>query len=174
MATTEKKATEELMQAYNQAVSSGFAAMDAGLQQATSAAKTMTDAAEAERAEYGKVVQVAAAHSRTQAENLATLVPDILRDMTTPPSFDGNSKGSSAKESIGKFIESETSFYKSWTQAWMDYLVGAEERRSAFAKSMLEGNVKAAASAQEAAIHAARFSEALFDWSTQSPTAAKS
>ena len=47
--------TEDLVQAYNKAVESTVGAVDTSVAQVTATAKLLTDAAEAERKEFGKV-----------------------------------------------------------------------------------------------------------------------
>ena len=174
MATTENRGTEELIQAYNRAISSGFAAMDAGMVQATAAVKAVTDAVEKERAEYGKVVEKTVSHARSRSENLVNMMPAIFQAMTTIPAAGTPRVSAEDRESFGKFLESETAFYQSWTKDWVEYVAGMEERRSAAVKSLLEGNARAMASGQEVASSVAKCGEALLDWSLSTVTAAKS
>ena len=65
-------------------------------------------------------------------------------------------------------------FYQAWTKGWMDYLSGAEARRSAAAQVMLESNAKVVESGQEAMKSAAKYGEALLDWSMESAKGMKS
>ena len=156
MAGTTTNSAGELMQAYSQAVSSGFAAADAGMAQTTTAVKLVTDAIQSERDEYGKVMEQAAAHARARGENFAGAV----QSMAATPPFTPE-----AKDSISKLIEGEMAFYQAWTKGWMDYLAGVEARRNAAAKAMLESNAKAVASGQDAMKSAAKYGEAFIDWS---------
>ena len=174
MATTENRGTEELMQAYNRAISSGFAAMDAGMVQATAAVRAVTDAVETERTEYGKVVEKTVSHARSRSENLVNMMPAIFQATATIPAAGTPWVGAEARESFSKFLESETAFHQSWTKAWVQYVAGIEDRRSAAVKSLLEGNDRAMASGQEVASSVAECGEALLDWSLNTVTTAKS
>ncbi len=156
MAGTTTNSAEELMQAYGHAVSSGFAAADAGMAQATNAVRLITGAIQTERDEYGKVMEQAASHARTRGDNLA----GAMKAMATTPPFT-----SEAKSSVSKIVEGEMAFHQAWTKSWMDYLAGVEARRNAAAKAMLESNAKALASSQEAMQSAVKYGEAFIDWS---------
>ena len=156
MAGTTTNSADELMQAYGQAVSSGFAAADAGMAQATNAVKLITGAIQTERNEYGKVMEQAASHARARGENLAGAMQTVA---TTPPFTP------EAKNSISKIVDGEMAFYQAWTKSWMDYLAGVEARRNAAAKAMLESNAKAVASSQEAMKSAVKYGEAFIEWS---------
>ena len=156
---------EELMQAYSQAVSSGFAAADAGMAQATNTVRLITGAVQTERDEYGKVMEQAASHARTRGENLA----GAIQAMAATPPFTPE-----AKDSISKLVEGEMAFYQAWTKSWMDYLTGVEARRNAASKSLLESNAKAVATGQEAMKSAVKYGEALMDWSLEAVSATKS
>ena len=165
MAGTTTKSAEELVQAYSQAVSSGFAAADAGMAQTTTAVKLITDAIQTERNEYGKVMEQTAGHARTRSENFAGAMQGIA---STPPFTP------EARDSISKLIEGEMAFYQAWTKGWMDYLAGVEARRNAAAKAVLESNAKAVATGQEAMKSAVKCGEALMDWSLEAVSATKS
>ena len=162
---TTNNIAEELMQAYSQAVSSSFAAADAGMAQTTTTVKLITDAIQAERNEYGKIVEQAAGHARTRGETFVGVVQTMA---ATPPFTPG------AKDSVSKLIESEMAFYQAWTKSWMDYLAGVEARRSAAAKAMLESNAKAVDSGQEAMKSAVKYGEAFMGWSMEAAKGVKS
>ena len=169
MASTAPNSTDELMQAYNQAISTGFSAADAGITQATAAVKMFTDAAQTERDEYSKVVEQAVGHTRTRGENFAGAMQTIAATpISGAPSFTPE-----AKDSINKIIESEMAFYQAWTKSWMDYFAGAESRRNAAAKVMLENNSKTIESGQEAVKSAVKYGEAFIDWSMEAPKGMK-
>ena len=170
MADKASKNPEELMQAYNKAIASGFAVADAGIAQTTAAVKMFTDAVQTERDEYGKAVEQVVSHARTRGENLAS----VMQSMTVAPKSGSTPFGPEAKESVNKLIEGEVAFYQTWTKGWMDYLSGVEARRSAAAQAMLESNAKVAESGQEAMKSAAKYGEALMDWSMESAKGMKS
>ena len=165
MAGTTTNSAEELMQAYSQAVSSGFGAADAGMAQTTTAVKLITDAIQTERNEYGKIAEQAVSHVRSRGENLAGVMQSIA---ATPPFTP------EAKDSISKLIEGEMAFYQSWTKSWTEYLTGVETRRNAAAKAMLESNAKAVASGEEAMKSAVKYGEAFIEWSMGAPKVTKS
>ena len=170
MADKETKSADELAQAYKKAIASGFAVADASIAQSSAAVKMFSDAMQTERNEYGKAVEQVVGHARTRGENLAS----VMQGMTTAPSSGATPFGPDAKESVGKLIEGEMAFYQAWTKGWMDYLSGAEARRSAAAQAMLESNAKVVASGQEAMKSAAKYGEALVDWSMESAKGMKS
>ena len=64
MAGTDTNSAQELIEAYNQAISSAFTVAGTNMAQATEAAKVVADAAQTERNEYGKTVEEAIGHSR--------------------------------------------------------------------------------------------------------------
>ena len=94
--------------------------------------------------------------------------------MTAIPKSGAPAFTSEAKESVNKLIESEMAFYQAWTKSWIDYLSGAEARRSAAAQAMLESNSKVIECSQEAMKSAAKYGEALMDWSMESAKGMKS
>ena len=167
MADKATNGVEELVQAYNEAVSSGMAAMDAGMAKSTAATKLVTDAMQAERTEYGKVWEAAANQARKRSENITSLFPTVFQGMGTAPTVGIPAFSPEAKESVNKIIDSEIAFYQVWTKSWMDYFAGAEARRSAAAQKLLENNAKTIASCQEAVKNAVKYGEAIVDWSLE-------
>lgn len=164
MAGTATKSAEELVQAYNQAISSSFAVADAGIAQSTATVKMAADAVQAERNEYGKVVEQALGHVRARGENMAAVVQGFAAiPMNGAPAFTPE-----VKESVNKLIESEMAFYQAWTRSWMDYLAGFEERRAAAAKSMMESNETMVESSQEAVRSAVQYGGAFVEWCQES------
>ena len=166
---------EELVQAYNQAVSSGVAALDAGMAQSSAAAKVITDAMQAERTEYGKVWEQAAGHARKRGESITALFPKVFEGPAAAPGKAGMPTFSAeAKDSVNKIIENEMAFYQAWTKTWMDYFAGMDTRRSAATQALLEGNAKTITSTQDAMKSAVKYGEAIVDWSLDSLNATKS
>ena len=170
MAGKATKSAEELIQAYNQAVSSSFAATDAGMAQTTAAIKTFTEALQTERDEYGKAVEKSVSHARTRGENLA----GVMQSMAAMPVSGAPSFTPEAKESVSKLIEGEMDFYQSFTKSWIDYLAEMEARRSAAAQAMLESNVKMIESGQEVMKSAVKYGEACMEWSQETANGMKS
>lgn len=170
MAGTATKSAEELVQAYNQAISSSFAVADAGIAQSTATAKMAADAVQKERDEYGKVVEQALGHVRARGENMAAVVQGFAAiPMNAAPAFTPE-----VKESVNRLIEGEMAFYQAWTQGWMDYLAGFEERRTAADKAMVESNAKVVESSQEAVRSAVQYGGAFVDWCQESANGMKS
>ncbi len=170
MAGTATKSAEELVQAYNQAISNGFAAADAGIAQTTTSVKVATDAIQTERDEYGKVVEQAVGHVRTRGENIA----GVMQSFATVPMNGAPAFTPETKESVNKLIEGELAFYQAWTKSWMDYLAGIEERRIAAAKAMLDGNAQVMERSQEAVRSAVKYGEAFVEWSQETAKGKKS
>ena len=162
--------TEELAQAYRKAIAGGFAAADAGIAQTAAAVRTLTGAVQTERNEYGKAVEQAVGQARARGENLAA----AMQSMAAPPAPGATPFGPEAKEAVNKLIEGETAFQQAWTKGWMDYLSGAEARRSAAAQAMLEGNATVVERSQEAMQSAVEYGAALMDWSMESAKGMKS
>ena len=156
MAATANDKSKKLMDAYNQAISSAFAATDAGFVQGAAAVKTFSDAAEAERRELGKVSAQAAACASARSENLAAVMQGMMAPSVPSPD--------QAKEAIGKIVEGEMDFYQSLVKGWMDYLTGLESRRSAVAQAVIESNSGAIESGQAAVKSATNYGQALLDW----------
>ncbi len=167
MADKATNGTEELLQAYNKAVASGLAAVDASVAQTTTTVKLVNEATQAERNEFGKVWEHGTDQARKRSENLAAVIPGMFQDIAAKPGSGVPTFGAASKESFGKLIESEMAFYQSWTQAWMQYIAGLEERRSAAVKAMLESNAKVMESSQHAVKDAVEYGGALVNWSME-------
>ena len=170
MADTVTNPAQELVKAYNKAISSSFAAADAGFAQTSAAVKLLSGAAQAERDEYGKAMDKAASHARARGENIAAAMQGMAA-MPVPaaPSFTPE-----AKDALNKLIEGEMTCYQAWTKGWMDYLSGAEARRSAAVKTMLENSAGAMESSQEVVKSAVKCGEAFIDWSMETAKGTKS
>ena len=176
MADKATNGTEDLVQAYNKAIECAVGAMDAGVAQATSAVKLMNEAAETERKEFGKVLEQGTIQARKRSENMAVVLPGMFQGFAVKPGaatpeFGPQVFSPDVKESIGKLIESETAFYESMAQAWVQYITGFEQRRGAATKALMESNVKALESSQRAARGAVEYGEALFNWSLETANA---
>ena len=170
MADKATKSAEELAQAYNQVISGSFAAVDSGIAQAAETAKLFSDAVQSERDEYGKAMGQAVSHTRARGENMVS----AMQGMASVPGSGIPSFTPEVKESVGKLIEGEMAFYQAWTKGWMDYWAGVEARRSAAAKSLLEGNTKVIESGQAAVKSAVKYGEAFMDWSMENAKGKKS
>ena len=103
------------------------------------------------------------AHARTRGENIAS----TMQKMAALPATGSPAFSPEIKESFNKLIESEMAFYQTLTKSWTDYFTGAESRRNAAAKAVLESNAKAVESGQEAVKSAGKYGEALIDWSVE-------
>ena len=171
MADKATNGTEELVQAYNKAVESAVSAMDAGVGQATSAVKLLSDASETERKELGKALEQGTIQARKRSENMAVVLPGMFQGFAVKPGAPAPEFGAEFQESVGKLIASETAFYESMAQAWVQYITGFEQRRGAATKALMESNVKALESGQRAARGAVEYGEALFNWSLETANA---
>ena len=166
--------TEKVVEAYNQAMASGFAAVEAGVTQTTASVKLMTDTVRSERTEYGRVWEEAGKQILQRNENFAASIPALMQGMTTVPASGFPAISPEAKEAASKLIDAEIAFYQSWTQAWLEYLGGAERRRSAAAQAMLESQGKVVSSGKDAVQSAVKYGEAVVDWTFGSLNATKS
>lgn len=158
---------DELVQAYNRAVENAVGAFDTGIAQAAGAVRLMSEAAETERDELGKALEQGATLARKRSENLATVLPGIWQGIAIRPGAAAPESGSEARDSIGKLVESETSFYESMTEAWVKYVAGWEQRRGAAAVALMESNARVVDANQRAARGVAEYGQALFNWSME-------
>ena len=170
MADTATNPAQQLTEAYNKVISSSFAAADASIAQAAGTARLLTDVAQVERDEYGKAMKQAADHARTRGENIAA----AIQGMAAAPAPTAPSIAPEAKDAFYKLVEGEMAFYQAWTRSWMDYFAGAESRRNAAVKSMVESNAGAMESGQEIVKSAVKCGEAFIDWSMEAAKTAKS
>lgn len=182
MADKATNGTDDLVQAYNRAVESAVGAFDTGIAQAANTVKLLADAAEAERMEYGKVLEQGAIQARKRSENLAAVLPVMFQGFSVKsgvkpgaaaPEIGPQGFNPEVKESIGKLMESETAFYQSLSQTWMQYITGFEQRRSEAAKSIMESNAKVVESGQQVAKDAAEYGGALVNWSMETVNSKK-
>ncbi len=180
MADKATNGTDDLVQAYNRAVESAVGAFDTGIAQATNTVKLLADAAEAERREYGKVLEQGAIQARKRSENLAAVLPVMFQGFAVKPGAAAPEIGPQVfnqafnpdvKESVSKLIEGETAFYESLAQAWMQYILDSEQRRSAATKALMESNARVIESGQKAAKGAVEYGEAVFNWSVETVNA---
>ena len=174
MADKNTPKVEELVEAYKEAVSSGIAAIDAGMAQTTAAVKHATDSMETERTEYGKVWERASSKARKRNENITSMFPKAFDGMGAAPGTGIPSVSTGAKESVNSFIESEIAFSQAWMKSWMVYLSGLEIRSGAATQALLEGNAKAIASSQAALKNTVKFGETIIDWSLESAKSTRS
>ena len=163
--------TDDLVQAYNRAIESAMGAFDTGFAQATSTAKLLADAAETERREFGKVLEQGTAQARVRSENMAAALPVMFQGPAVKPGAAAPQVAPEFTESIGKLINGEMVFYESLAQAWMQYVSGSEQRRSAASKALMESNAKVLESGQKATKGAVEYGEALFTWSVETANA---
>ena len=161
------KGSEELLQAYKQSIASGFAVMNAGMTQATAAAKLMTEATQTERDEISKVWGQTADQALKCNENLAAVVPGILSELSAAPFSGSPVLSPEVKDAVGQVIEGEVAVCQAWAQAWIQYLAGVEQRRSAMTQSLLAGNAGTFESGQDVVKSAVKFGEAFMDWSLE-------
>ena len=130
MAGKAVRSADNLMEAFNLAMTSGFAAVDAGMAQTTATVKLTADAAQTERAEYGKVWERITEQARKRNDSLASILPAQFQGMAAYPVSCIPVMSAGAQDPVSKLVESELAFYQSCTQAWMEYIGGVEQRRS--------------------------------------------
>ena len=171
MADKATNGTDDLVQAYNRAVESAVGAFDTGVAQAANTVKLLADTSEAERREFAKVLEQATIQARRRSENLAAVLPVMFQGFALKPGAAAPEIGPEVKESIGKFIEGETAFYETLSHAWMQYMFDSEQRRSAAAKALMEGNARVIESSQKAVRGAVEYGEAVFSWSVETANA---
>lgn len=173
MADKATDGTETLVQSYNKVVESAIGAFDTGVAQATTTVKLLADAAEAERGEFGKMMEQGTAQARKRNETLAAVMPGFFKVNPGTPGYGYTTFAPETQESVNKLVEGEMAFYEACTQAWVQYVTGFEQRRSEAAKSIMESNAKVVESGQCAARDAAGYGEALFNWSMETVNSQK-
>ena len=171
MADKATNGTDDLVQAYNRAVESAVGAFDNSVAQAATTVKLLADTAEAERREFAKVLEQGTIQARKRSENLAAVLPAMFQGFALKPGIAAPEIGPEVKESIGKLTEGETAFYESLSQAWMQYILDSEQRRSAATRALMESNAKVIESSQKAARGAVEYGEAVFSWSLEAANA---
>ena len=171
MADKATNGTDDLVQAYNQAVESAVGAFDTSVAQATATMKLLADTAEAERREFAKVLEQGTIQARKRGENMAAVLPAMFQGLAFKPGAAAPEISPEVKESIGKLIEGETAFYESLSHAWMQYISGAEQRRSAVSNALMENNASLIESSQKAARGTVEYGESVFNWSVEAANA---
>lgn len=154
MATTVTESAQEMVKAYNQMVSQGFAAARVGWEQSAATTKLMTEAFQAEQAASGKIWEESIGRARERNEKLA----ELGRAFAAAPNAGINPE---AKELMDTIIAGDQEYFR----ACAGYAQGVEKRRAELTATMLKANTDLASAGQEMVDSAMDYGRAFTDWS---------
>ncbi len=166
MAATVTESAQEMVKAYNQMVSQGFAAARVGWEQSAATTKLMTEAFQAEQAASGKIWETSIGRARDRSEKMA----ELTRAFAAAPTAGVSPE---AKELMDAIVAGDQEYLRSCAE----YAQGVEKRRAELAATMLKANTDLASAGQEMVESAIDYGRAFMDWSLavsrgSAPTAA--
>ena len=154
VAATVTESAQEMVKAYNQMVSQGFAAARVGWEQSAATTKLMTEAFQAEQAASGKIWEVSIGRARDRSEKLAELAKVFAAAPTTGTNPE-------ARELIETIVAGDQEYFR----ACAEYAQGMEKRRAELTATMLKSNADLASVGQEMVESAMDYGRAFMDWS---------
>lgn len=154
MAATVTECAQEMVRAYNQMVSQGFAAARMGWEQSASTARVMTEAIQAEQTAAGKIWEESIGRGRDRSERMA----ELARAFTAAPNSGVNAE---AREMIDGIVAGDQEYFR----ACAEYAQGVEKRRAELTAAMLKANTDLASASQEMVEGALDYGRAFMDWS---------
>ncbi len=154
MAATVTESAQEMVKAYNQMVSQGFAAARVGWEQSAATTKLMTEAFQAEQAASGKIWEQSIGRARERSEKMA----ELGRTFAAAPSAGISPE---AKEMIDAIVAGDQEYLR----ACAEYAQGVEKRRAELTTTMLKANTDLASAGQEMVESAMDCGRAFMDWS---------
>ena len=154
MATTVTECAQEMVKAYNQMVSQGFAAARMGWEQSAATTRLMTEAFQAEQAASGKIWEDSIGRTRDRSEKLA----ELTRAFVATPNAGINPE---AKELMDTIIAGDQEYFRTCAE----YAQGVEKRRAELTATVLKANTDLASAGQEMVESAMDYGRAYMDWS---------
>ena len=154
MAATVTECAQEMVKAYNQMVSQGFAAARVGWEQSAATTKLMTEAFQAEQTASGKIWEQSIGQARDRSEKMA----ELTRSVAANPTAGVNPE---AKELMDAIVAGDQEYFR----ACAEYAQGVEKRRAELTATMLQANADLASSGQEMVESAMNYGRAFMDWS---------
>lgn len=154
MAATVTESAQEMVKAYNQMVSQGFAAARVGWEQSAATTKLMTEAFQAEQAASGKIWEESISRARDRSEKMAELTRTCAASPTAGVSPE-------AKEMMDTIVAGDQEYLR----ACAEYAQGVEKRRAALTATMLKANTDLASCGQDMVESAMEYGRAFMDWS---------
>lgn len=153
MAATVTESAQEMVKAYNQMVSQGFAAARVGWEQSAATTKLMTEAFQAEQAASGKIWEETIGHARDRSEKMA----ELTRTFAASPTAGVNPE---AKELMDAIVAGDQEYFR----ACAEYGQGVERRRAELTATMLKANTDLASCGQDMVESAMEYGRAYMDW----------
>ena len=154
MAATVTECAQEMVKAYNQMVSQGFAAARVGWEQSAATTKLMTEAFQAEQAASGKIWEETIGRARERSEKMS----ELTRAFAASPNAGVSAE---AKEMIDAIVAGDQEYFRACAQ----YAQGVEKRRAELTSTMLKANTDLASAGQEMVESAMDYGRACMDWS---------
>ncbi len=154
MAATVTESAQEMVKAYNQMVSQGFAAARVGWEQSAATTKLMTEAFQAEQTASGKIWEESIGRARDRSEKMA----ELTRTFVASPTAGVNPE---AKELMDAIAAGDQEYFR----ACAEYGQGVERRRAELTATMLKANTDLASAGQEMVESAMEYGRAFMDWS---------
>ena len=154
VATTVTECAQEMVKAYNQMVSQGFAAARVGWEQSAATARLMTEAAQAEQTACGKIWEESIGRARDRSEKMA----ELTRVFAASPNAGINPE---AKELMDAIIAGDQEYFRTCAE----YAQGVEKRRAELTAAMLKANTDLASAGQEMVQDTMDYGRAFMDWS---------
>lgn len=154
MAATVTECAQEMVKAYNQMVSQGFAAARVGWEQSAATTRLMTEAFQAEQTASGKIWEQSIVRARDRSEKMAELTKSVAASPTAGISRE-------AKEMIDAIVAGDQEYFR----ACAEYAQGVEKRRAELTATMLQANTDLASAGQEMVESAMNYGRAFMDWS---------
>jgi hypothetical protein len=154
VASTVTECAQEMVKAYNEMVSEGFAAARVGWEQSATTARLMAEAVQAEQTAAGKIWEDSIGRARDRNEKMA----ELTRALAANPNA-GNS--AETKELIDGMVAGDQEYLR----ACAGYAQGVEKRRAELTATVLKANTDMATAGQEVVESAMDYGRAFMDWS---------
>ena len=154
MAATVTECAQEMVKAYNQMVSQGFAAARMGWEQSAATTRLMTEAVQAEQTASGKIWEESIGRARERSEKMA----ELTRAFAAAPNAGVSPE---TKEMIDAIVAGDQEYFR----ACAEYTQGVEKRRAELTAAMLQANTDLASAGQDMVESAMTYGRAFMDWS---------
>ncbi len=154
MAATVTECAQEMVKAYNQMVSQGFAAARVGWEQSAAATNSMTEAFQTEQTAAGKIWEESIGRARERTEKMA----ELTRAFAAAPNAGVSPE---TKDMIDAIVAGDQEYFR----ACAEYVQDVEKRRAELTATMLKANTDLASAGQEMVESAMNYGRAYMDWS---------
>ncbi len=154
VAATVTESAQEMVKAYNQMVSQGFAAAKLGWEQSAATTRLMTEAVQAEQTAAGKIWEESVSRARDRSEKMA----ELTRAFAAAPNAGVSAE---TKEMVDAIVAGDQEYFR----ACAEYTQSVEKRRAELTATMLKSNTDVATASQEMVESAMGYGRAFMDWS---------